>query len=98
MVVDGFDANSLLSHRLDQPIRLAVVGLPLLVIRAYGLLDIEALESWHSRAQTATEASEDEGVSPSVPRSGPRYPPDKHSSPRSDVFAPEPTPPVYRPA
>lgn len=45
MVVDDFDPNPERSHRSDEPIRPAVIRLPLLVIRAYRLLDIEALKS-----------------------------------------------------
>jgi hypothetical protein len=45
MVVDRFDPNSHRSHRPDEPVGSAVVGLALVVIRAYRLLDIAAIES-----------------------------------------------------
>jgi hypothetical protein len=51
MVVDGFDPNPERSHRSDEPIRPAVIRVPLLVVRAYRLLDIEALKSTLGQSQ-----------------------------------------------
>ncbi len=45
MVVDGFDPDPCRSHRLDEPVSPPVVRAPLVVIAAYRLLDIAAIES-----------------------------------------------------
>lgn len=45
MVVDRFDPNSQRRHRSDEPVRPPIVGLPLVVIGAYRLLDIDTIES-----------------------------------------------------
>jgi hypothetical protein len=45
MVIDCFDPNSQRRHRSDEPVRPTIVDLPLVVIGAYRLLNIEAIES-----------------------------------------------------
>src|ERR1700710_2820029 len=45
MVVDRFDPNPQRIYRAPQPVRLAVVGPPLLMVGAYRRLDIEVIES-----------------------------------------------------
>jgi hypothetical protein len=45
MVVDRFDPNSQGSHRSDEPVRPTIVVLSLVVVGAYRLLNIEAIES-----------------------------------------------------